>query len=178
VSHAGQRALHTAPMLNERLAALSLRSGGTVVLRTAVADDVPALVEMLADDPLGSAREGTVDGDLTAYTDALVLIDADPGELLVVAEDDGEVVGTLQLSLIPGLSLRGGLRAQLEGVRVRNSHRNRGLGAAMVGWAVDEARRRGAGVVQLTSNKRRTDAHRFYERLGFHASHDGFKLPL
>jgi GNAT superfamily N-acetyltransferase len=165
-------------MLNERLAALPLRSGGTVVLRRAVADDVPALVEMLADDPLGSTREGAVDGDLTAYTDALVLIDADPGELLVAAEDDGQIVGTLQLSLIPGLSLRGALRAQLEAVRVRESHRNRGLGAAMVGWAVDEARRRGAEVVQLTSNKQRTDAHRFYERLGFRASHEGFKLPL
>ncbi len=88
------------------------------------------------------------------------------------------MVGTLQLSFIPGLSRRGALRAQIEAVRVRADQRRSGLGTAMVGWAVDEARRRGCGLVQLTTDRSRQDAHRFYERLGFIASHAGLKLAL
>jgi GNAT superfamily N-acetyltransferase len=138
--------------------------------------DVPAIAAMLADDPLGVSRERAA--DLAPYLEAFALIEADPAHLLVVAEDAGEVVGTLQLSFMPGLSLRGGLRAQVEAVRVRESHRDRGLGGAMLEWAAGEARRRGCVLVQLTTNKERTDAHRFYERLGFRASHEGFKLQL
>jgi GNAT superfamily N-acetyltransferase len=145
-------------------------------MRRAVADDVPALVGLLADDPLGRGREST--GDLTPYRRAFDLIDADPGELLVVAVDGDDVVGTLQLSFLPGLSRGGALRAQIEAVRVRADHRSHGLGAAMVEWAIDEARRRGCALVQLTTDKSRSDAHRFYERLGFVASHEGFKLSL
>jgi GNAT superfamily N-acetyltransferase len=138
---------------------------------------VPALVALLADDDLGRGREAPA-GDLTPYLRAFALVDADPAHLLVVAEDGNDVVGTLQLSVLPGLSRRGALRAQLEGVRVAGGSRGTGLGAALVGWAVDEARRRGCALVQLTTDKVRTDAHRFYTRLGFVASHEGLKLDL
>ena len=150
---------------------------GTAALRRAVRDDVPALVALLAEDELGTGRDGPSAG-LEPYLRAFDAIDADPAHLLVVAELDGEVVGTLQLSVLPSLPHRGAFRGQLEGVHVRADQRGGGLGAAMVGWAVKEARRRGCGQVQLTSQKRRTDAHRFYERLGFARSHDGFKLML
>jgi GNAT superfamily N-acetyltransferase len=96
----------------------------------------------------------------------------------VVAETDGRVVATLQLSFIPGLSRRGALRAQIEAVRVAPAERSQGLGQALFTWAIAEARRRGCTLVQLTTDKSRTDAHRFYERLGFVASHEGLKLSL
>jgi GNAT superfamily N-acetyltransferase len=159
------------------LATLSV-AGRPVTLRTAVRADVPAVVALLADDDLGRTRETPPDGDLSPYLRAFELLDADPGELLVVAVLDGEVVATLQLSVIPGLSRGGALRAQLEAVRVAGRRQGTGLGTALVGWAIDEARRRGCALVQLTSDKRRTDAHRFYERLGVRASHEGLKLDL
>ncbi|KAE8764951.1 GNAT family N-acetyltransferase [Georgenia thermotolerans] len=146
-----------------------------VVLRRARAADLPALVRLLADDQLGATRDG---GDLEPYRRAFAAIDADPAQLLVVAEADGAVVGTLQLTVIPGLARRGALRAQVEAVRVSAARRGRGLGRAMIGWVIEEARRRGCALVQLTTDKRRTDAHRFYERLGFAASHEGMKLLL
>ena len=149
--------------------------GGGVVLRRANAPDLPAVVALLTDDPLGATREAA---DLAPYERALAAVDAEPAHLLVVAEDGGTVVGTLQLSFLPGLSRGGALRAQVEGVRVAAAARGRGLGAALLGWAADEARRRGAALVQLTTDKRRTDAHRFYERLGYAASHEGMKLEL
>ncbi|WP_426244258.1 GNAT family N-acetyltransferase [Nocardioides sp. LHG3406-4] len=145
-------------------------------VRRAEAGDLPAIVALLADDPLGSGREQL--DDLTPYRAAYDAIAADPGQLLLVAVGGDRVVGTMQLSFIPGLSRRGALRAQLEGVRVHHDHRSRGLGADLVAWAVDEARRRGCALVQLTTDKSRPDAHRFYERLGFRASHEGFKLQL
>jgi GNAT superfamily N-acetyltransferase len=151
--------------------------GGPVELRRATAADLPALVALLADDPLGAGREQT-DGDLSPYRRAFDLVDADPAHLLVVAVACGAVAGTLQLTFLPGLARRGALRAQLEAVRVSSDHRSRGLGAAMVGWAVEEGRRRGCALVQLTTDTSRADAHRFYERLGFVASHAGLKLPL
>ena len=145
-------------------------------IRPATADDVPAIVAMLADDDLGRSRE-TVQ-HLTPYLQAFAEIDADPAHLLVVAENGDEVVGTLQVSVIPGMSRRGALRAQIEAVRVARGSRGGGVGAAMVGWAVEEARRRGCALVQLTTDKSRADAHRFYARLGFVASHEGLKLEL
>jgi GNAT superfamily N-acetyltransferase len=148
----------------------------TVTIRRAVAGDVPAIVGMLADDPLGATREDPADPG--PYRAAFERIDADPSELLLVAEVGGEVAGTLQLSLLPGLARRGALRAQLEAVRVASGRRGAGVGEHLVRHAVDEARRRGAVLVQLTSDRSRHDAHRFYERLGFAATHDGFKLPL
>jgi GNAT superfamily N-acetyltransferase len=155
-----------------------LSAGGTAVrLRRATMDDVPALVALLADDDLGRDRETTTD-DLTPYLRAFALVDADPAHLLVVAEVADAVVGTLQLSVLPGLSRKGALRAQLEGVRVARGSRGTGLGAALIGWAVEEARRRDCALVQLTTDKARADAQRFYARLGFVASHEGLKLGL
>ncbi|WP_109776538.1 GNAT family N-acetyltransferase [Quadrisphaera granulorum] len=149
-------------------------------LRQAVANDVARIVALLADDQLGVARDGAADADeLEPYLRAFAAIDADPAHLLVVAvEGAGEVVATMQLSFLPGLARRGALRAQIEAVRVATSHRSSGLGTAMVTWALEEARRRECALVQLTTDKRRTAAHRFYERLGFSATHEGMKLHL
>jgi GNAT superfamily N-acetyltransferase len=151
----------------------------TVALRRAGSADVPALVALVAADQLGAARDGIRDSsDLAAYTAAFEAIDADPAHILVVAESAGEVVGTMQLSFLPGLARRGALRAQIEAVRVAEAARGGGLGAAMMGWAIEEATRRGCALVQLTTDKSRTGAHRFYQRLGFVASHEGMKLAL
>jgi GNAT superfamily N-acetyltransferase len=150
-----------------------------VVLRTATAADLTAVVDLIAADQLGATRDGVRDeADLTAYRAAFESIDADPAHLLIVADQGGEVVGTMQLSFLPGLARRGAPRAQIEAVRVAQSQRGSGLGAAMMRWAIDEASRRGCALVQLTSDKARTDAHRFYARLGFVASHEGMKLAL
>jgi GNAT superfamily N-acetyltransferase len=152
-------------------------AGGTVELRRATAADLAALVALLADDELGARREAT-DEDLTPYRTAFDLVDADAAHLLVAAVLGEAIVGTLQLSFLPGLSRRGALRAQIEAVRVALSVRSGGVGAAMVGWAVEEAGRRGCALVQLMTDKSRGDAHRFYERLGFEATHEGLKLQL
>ncbi|SFO59809.1 Acetyltransferase (GNAT) family protein [Geodermatophilus obscurus] len=149
--------------------------GGGVVLRRAVVADLPAVVALLTDDPLGATREAA---GPEPYERAFAAVDADPAHLLVVADDGGMVIGTLQLSFLPGLSRGGALRAQVEGVRVAAAARGRGLGEAMLRWCADEARRRGAALVQLTTDTRRADAHRFYERLGYVASHVGMKLEL
>src|SRR5699024_9864733 len=105
-------------------------------------------------------------------------IDGDPAQLLVVLDDGGRVVGTMQLSFIPGLSRSGATRCQVEAVRIASSHRGHRLGEQMIRWAVVESARRGCALVQLTTDKSRGDAHRFYERLGFTASHEGFKMAL
>jgi GNAT superfamily N-acetyltransferase len=159
---------------------VGLGGGGRVVLRRAVVGDVPALVGLIADDQIGAGRDGIAGpADLAAYEGAFAAIDRDPAHLLVTAEDAaGAVVGTLQLSFLPGLARRGGWRAQVEAVRVAAPLRGRGLGTAMMRWAVEEAAGRGCVLVQLTTAKQRTDAHRFYERLGFRASHEGMKLAL
>jgi GNAT superfamily N-acetyltransferase len=143
--------------------------------RPARAGDVPAIVALLADDPLGATRERPGD---PAYAAAFAALAADPNQLLVVAEDGGEVVGTLQLTVIPGLSRLGATRGQLEAVRVRADQRGSGLGAALVEWACARAAERGCALVQLTTDATRGDAHRFYEHLGFTASHVGMKRPL
>ena len=150
-----------------------------VVLRRAVADDLCAIVDLIAADQLGATRDGVrTSDDLAAYLTAFRAVDRDPAQLLVVAEAGHGVVGTMQLSFIPGLARRGALRAQIEAARVHPDYRGRGLGAAMFTWAIDEARRRGCALVQLTTDKSRPAAHRFYERLGFVASHEGMKLAL
>lgn len=135
-----------------------------------------AIVALLADDELGSAREEPA--DLMPYDATFARIAGDPSEVLVVADVGADVLGTLQLSLIPGLSRRGALRGQVEGVRVAADLRGTGLGEQMVRWAVDRAKGEGCDLVQLTSDKARTDAHRFYERLGFTPSHLGYKRTL
>jgi GNAT superfamily N-acetyltransferase len=156
-----------------------MSAAGRVELRRATITDLPALVGLLTDDPLGNAREGTVTApDLRLYERACRALDADPAHLLVVATAAGHVLGTLQLSVIPGLSRRGALRAQIEGVRLLRDLRDQGVGSGMVRWAIAEARRRGCTLVQLTTDKTRGDAHRFYARLGFVASHEGLKLDL
>lgn len=146
-----------------------------LIIRDATRDDVPAIVAMLADDPLGATRERPGDPAYLAAFDALA---GDPRQLLVVAEIGGEVVGTLQLSLLPGLSRRGAMRGLIEAVRIRADQRGGGLGARLITWAIDTSRERGCALVQLTTDASRTDAHRFYERLGFVASHVGMKLQL
>jgi GNAT superfamily N-acetyltransferase len=147
-----------------------------VEIRRAEAADVPAIVAMLADDALGAARESP--GEPAPYLAAFRRIAADPQQHLVVAVLDGRAVATLQLTIIPGLSRQGATRALIEGVRVDGSMRGSGLGTRLIEGAVEESRRLGASLVQLTTDVRRTDAHRFYERLGFAASHLGFKLDL
>ncbi|MFJ8592153.1 GNAT family N-acetyltransferase [Streptomyces sp. NPDC093598] len=149
---------------------------GDLEMRAAVADDVPAIVAMLADDPLGAQRESP--DDLTPYLTALERLSTDPNQRLIVAVREGRVVGTLQLTIIPGLSRRGATRSIIEGVRIHADERGSGLGTRLIEWAIEESRGQGCQLVQLTSDKTRTDAHRFYERLGFTASHTGFKLQL
>lgn len=145
-------------------------------IRPARADDIPAIVAMLADDPLGAERESP--GDLTPYLTALERLASDPNQHLVVAIREDRVVGTLQLTVVPGLSRRGATRSIIEGVRVHADERGSGLGTLLIEWAIEESRRQHCQLVQLTSDNTRTDAHRFYERLGFTASHVGFKLAL
>jgi GNAT superfamily N-acetyltransferase len=150
-----------------------------VILRRAQAADIAPIAGLLAADHRGAVRDGVREAaDLAAYERAFRAIDHDPAHLLLVAESEGVIIGTLQLSFIPGLSRRGALRAQIEAVRVADGYRGRGLGGAIFEWAIGEARRRGCSLVQLTSDKSRTDARRFYERLGFVASHEGLKLAL
>lgn len=160
------------------LAELPVHDGAAVVLRTASAHDVPAIVRLLAADQLGATRDGADDAEaLQPYLRAFEAIDADPAHLLIVAIAGPVVVGTLQLSFLPGLARRGALGAQIEAVRVHPDRRASGLGTAIT-WAVDEARRRHCALVQLTTEKSRIDAHRFYAQLGFTVSHEGFKLAL
>jgi len=160
------------------LATLALPSS-RFELRRATREDVPAIVELLAADQLGSTRDSAATAaELHPYRRAFDAIDADPAHLLLVATSGRQIAGTLQLSFIPGLARRGALRAQVEAVRVKHEHRSHGLGGAMLEWAIAEARRRGCALVQLTTDGTRADAHRFYARLGFVASHVGFKLRL
>lgn len=150
--------------------------GGYVVAR-ATAGQVPQIVGLLADDKLGAGRERPADDP--AYADAFRAIDADPNQLLVAVLDaDRQVVGTLQLTFVPGLSRGGALRAQIESVRVASSERGSGLGTKVFEWAIGYSRDHGARLLQLTSDKSRSSAIAFYERLGFVASHEGMKLAL
>lgn len=146
------------------------------MFRAAEANDIAAIVAMLADDHLGAQRESP--DDLAPYQRALAEIAADPRLLQVVCERDSEIVGTMQLTMIPGLSRKGMLRLQIEGVRVHADYRDHGVGGEMIAWAIAYARGHGCGLVELTTDKSRTAAHRFYERLGFAQSHLGYKLKL
>jgi len=148
--------------------------------RLATRADVPAILELLADDDISRARGfGTVPEEVDASTwRAFEAIDADPGNELIVGEEDGEVIATCQLTFIPGLSRGGAWRMTVEAVRVRADRRGGGRGKELMAYAVDRARDRGCTIVQLTTDKRRTEAHRFYAALGFAASHEGMKLAL
>ncbi|GGM35049.1 acetyltransferase [Micromonospora sonchi] len=147
-----------------------------VIFREAVRADLPAVLDLLADDVLGRTRDVS-EVDAT-YEEAFADITADPRNQLVVAEAGGELLGCMQLTYIPGLGRHGTERQLVESVRVRSDHRGRGLGRLMMTWAIDQARLRGCGLVQLTTDKTRHDAHRFYLGLGFVASHEGMKLNL
>lgn len=161
----------------EQNAALHV-NGLEVAVRDAVRGDLPALLAMLADDPLGASRDPVADADLEPYLAAFAAIDEDPAHRLLVCESAGRVVAMLQLSFIPGLSRRGAWRAQIEAVRTHADFRGRGLGGGFIQWAIERAREGGCSLVQLTTDKSRADAHRFYGRLGFEASHEGMKLAL
>ena len=147
-------------------------------IRPAVRADLPEIVRLLADDDLGSQRECYEQPLPEPYYAAFEQINESDFFELIVAEVDGRVAGTLQLIFIPSISYQGGLRAQVESVRVEAALRSRGIGKQLMEWAVERARQRGAHLLQLTTHKSRKDAHRFYERLGFHASHIGMKISL
>jgi ribosomal protein S18 acetylase RimI-like enzyme len=149
-----------------------------VGFRDATAADLAAVVRLLADDDLGRTRERVEDPLPEAYVAAFRAIDDDPNHRLVVIERAGEVMGCLQLTFIPGISFQGGWRMQIEGVRIARALRGQGAGERVLRWAIDLARERGCRMVQLTTNRARPDALRFYERLGFTHSHAGLKLDL
>lgn len=146
-------------------------------IRKATKDDVQQIVAMLADDELGSKREDYRLPLPSSYNNAFQNIDMDPNqELMVVENKQGEVIGTMQLSFIQYLTYQGGIRAQIEAVRIRKDARGSGLGTQMFEWAISRAKEKGAHVLQLTTDKKRPDALRFYENLGFTASHEGMKM--
>lgn len=153
-------------------------ASATAVFRRATAADLPAIVGLLADDVLGSSREDGTQPPAPAYQAAFAAIDRDPNQLLVVAEVDARVAGCLQLSFIPGLAHQGAWRGQIEAVRIASHLRGSGVGRAMFEWAIEQCRGRGCAMVQLTTDKRRDDARRFYQSLGFTATHEGMKLRL
>ncbi|HET9511650.1 MAG TPA: GNAT family N-acetyltransferase [Sphingomonas sp.] len=148
----------------------------TLPIRPATLADVLAIVALMADDHNGALREDPSLPIDPAYEAAFHKIAADPHQGLVVAERDGRVVGTLQVTLIPGLAFKGALRGQIESVRVASDLRGQGLGKQLIDWAVEQCRAAGCRFVQLTSQANRPDAHRFYDRLGWDQSHLGFKL--
>jgi GNAT superfamily N-acetyltransferase len=149
-----------------------------LTLRNARREDVPAIVRMLADDPLGTTRERYEEPLPQAYYDAFDATADDPNNRHLIAEVDGETVGTLHLVFIRGVARLGATRAQIEAVRVSAGQRGEGIGRKMIEAAIEMARQRGCALVQLTTDKTRKDAHRFYESLGFVASHEGMKLSL
>jgi ribosomal protein S18 acetylase RimI-like enzyme len=148
------------------------------MFRAALESDLPALVSMLAQDDLGAHREDDSEPLNRNYLDAFDAINRDPNQALVVAELVHRVVGMMQLTFIPYLTHIGSWRCLIEGVRIHADCRGRGLGNAMIEWAIDAARKRDCRIVQLTSDKQRPDALRFYAALGFEATHEGFKLKL
>lgn len=147
-----------------------------MIIRGALRADLDAIVALLVDDVLGKNRDYPVIDE--HYEAAFAAIEGDPRNLLVVGDEDGEVVACMQITYIPGLGRHGGERSHVEAVRVRGDRRGTGLGGELMMWAIDQARERGCRLVELTSDKRRPDAHRFYTRLGFTASHEGMKLMI
>ena len=153
-----------------------------IILRTARPTDLTGIVKLLADDPLGQTRERFASPLPEGYVKAFEAIVSSPNDTLLVAairtRTGDQIVGVLQLTVIPSLTYQGRPRAQIEGVRVAAAQRNVGLGARMFRWAINRAKKAGCHLVQLTTDKRRPDAHRFYEKLGFVPSHEGMKLKL
>jgi ribosomal protein S18 acetylase RimI-like enzyme len=149
-----------------------------VTIRPASVEDLPAIIALLADDALGAGREDPSVPLNPRYLRAFQAISADANQLLAVVDRAGAVTGCMQLTFLPGLSRMGAWRGQIEGVRVARSERGTGVGGMMMEWAIQRFRERGCEIVQLTTDKSRADAHRFYERLGFRATHEGMKLTL
>ena len=149
-----------------------------MIFRDAILADLPTIVAMLAEEQIGGRADDPSEPLDPTYLAAFTAIDRDPNQRLIVAELDGAIVGTMQLSWLPGLLNHGAWRGQIEAVRIASDRRSLGLGAAMIGWAVERFRERGCFMAQLTSNNDRVAAHRFYERLGWKKSHSGFKLEL
>ncbi len=150
----------------------------TLSYRDATTADLPFIVRLIAEDAVAATPDRPDEPDHPRYLAALASIDADPNQRLLVAEYEGRPAGSLQLTFIPGIARLGEARCLIEAVHIAPDLRSRGLGSQMIRWAIEEARARGCGVVQLTSNKKRLDAHRFYQRLGFAQSHEGFKYSL
>ncbi len=148
------------------------------VFRKATRQDLRAIIAMLVDDEIGQGRESASDIVEQAYLDAFSAIEQEPNHQLIVLEIEGKIAGCLQLSFIPGLSRKGMWRGQIENVRIHRDFRGKGLGEQFFNWAIEECRKNGCGLVQLTTDKGRSEAYRFYERLGFAASHEGMKLDL
>ncbi len=148
-----------------------------MIIRKASKNDLVSIVAMLADDKLGSRRENFQDPLPESYLNAFEKITVDPNqELMVVENKEAEILGTFQLTFIPYLTYQGGIRAQIEAVRIRKDQRGRGLGKKMFEWAIERAKEKGVHVLQLTTDKKRPDALKFYESLGFVASHEGMKM--
>jgi GNAT superfamily N-acetyltransferase len=147
----------------------------TLTYRHATPGDLPFIIGLIVEDSVVSSGDDPADAAHSDYVDALAAITADPNQEMFVVEQDGEAIGCFQLSYLPGLMRRGMWRGQIEVVHVSDAMRNRGIGGEMMRWALERCRERGCGMVQLTSNKKRVDAHRFYARLGFLKSHEGFK---
>lgn len=149
-----------------------------VAFRRARLEDISSIIELLADDPLGAAREDTSSPILKCYTDAFEAINSDPNQLLAVITENEKLIGTLQISFIPGLSRKGSWRGQIEAVRIARTHRGKGIGRMAFDWAINQCRAKNCSLVQLTTDKTRTDAHHFYDELGFVPSHIGYKKAL
>ncbi len=147
-------------------------------IRQSTLADLPSIVRLIAEDDIVGWREHLVDPLPACYVETFSAIEDDPNNELIVAEMDGAIVGTLQITYIPHIINRGGRRALIEALIVSSTARGNGIGTAMMNWAIDRARERGCCIVQLTSNKQRPQAHRFYERLGFRSHHEGFKLEV
>ena len=149
-----------------------------VTYRDATAADLPTIIRLLAEDQIGGRKDDPSEPLDPVYAAAFAAIVDDPNQRLIVAEIDGAVIGTMQLSFLPGLLNRGAWRGQIEAVRIAADQRGRGLGEQLIAWAIERFRERDCFMAQLTSNNDRIAAHRFYERLGWTNSHAGFKLYL
>ena len=152
--------------------------GMEIEFRNARLEDVEKIVEMLADDKLGSERERFESPLPKSYYDAFSAIDSDPNNELILACLDEEIVGVQQVTFTPYLTFQGGWRATIEGVRTASSVRGQGIGSQLIGYAIRRAKTRGCHLVQLTTDKKRPEALHFYEQLGFSATHEGMKLKL
>lgn len=150
----------------------------TLIFRLATESDLLPIIQMLADDTLGVTREKVGDIVSEIYVKAFEKINADPNQELTVVEMNGEIVATLQLTFIQYLTHQGGLRAQIEAVRTNSGYRGQGIGKQVLDYAINRAKEKGCRMVQLTSDKQRPDAIRFYESLGFKATHEGMKMKL